>query len=121
MTSQDLILLSKIFKTPTLNSVLKEFNNLSKKERYHVSQIFFELTGNIFSTILEPSINESFLEICKNIEHTIFDRVYSTSQITLSSQNDWRKKVSVLRNIDLFSDLSTYDLVLISENIQEIQ
>lgn len=121
MTSQDLILLSRIFNTTSLDAVLNEFNKLSKKERFHVSQVFFELTGKLFSTILEPSINESFTEICKGIEQTIFDRVYSTSQLTLGKQNDWRKRVSILRNISLFSELSTYDLVQFSENIQEIQ
>jgi len=121
MTEQDLIILSNIFKIPTLNSVMKACNKLSKQERIHISKVFFELTGKIFSTILEPNINESFLEIYENVEQTFFENVYTNSQILLNNKNEWRKKVSILRNISLFSDLSTYDLISISENIQEKQ
>ncbi|MBT4288447.1 MAG: hypothetical protein HOD92_14055 [Deltaproteobacteria bacterium] len=121
MTEQDLILLSNIFKTPTLNWVTKECNKLSKQERLHISKVFFELTGKLFSTILEPNINDSFSEIYENVEQTFFENVYTNSQILLNNKNEWRKKVSILRNISLFSDLSTYDLISISENIQEKQ
>lgn len=119
MTPEQIAKLSEVFNDPDDAAVAKNVNRLSRQEKSEFARVCFELTGKVVSSLLEPTLKETFLNIFRSIGRTFFIRFPESNDKLRYERALWREKLDKLREVFIFADTSDFDLLAIAEYIEE--
>ncbi|MBF0277635.1 MAG: hypothetical protein HQM13_07595 [SAR324 cluster bacterium] len=78
------------------------------------------MTRSLFASALVAPIDETFEAIGGTLEKLIFEKIYAASQRLLEDPVEWQAKLDALREIDLFADTSTFDLMNVAADMEEM-
>ncbi len=120
MTPEDLSAISKIFDDPHPSKIMSKLNDMGREQRKELAENLFEVMKKVYGTLLEPSIRETFLKIHLNMKKMFFKHLFHIDHNLKSDRQAWIPKIKRLRQIDLFSDTSDFDLLNIAENLEEV-
>ena len=120
MTPDDIIKLSEVFGNSSPDIVKRKLSVLTRVERKRLAEICFEMNRKIYSTTLENSIDLTFRKIHNNMKKLFFGQIFHVNQKLRKDPSDCKTKLEALREIKLFSNTSDFDLIAISENLEEV-
>lgn len=110
--------ISEVFSDPNPVAVAKKVNKMTKQEKVIFARSCFELTGKVFGSVLEISINQTFQKIFKSIGKLFFSRFPYVNQKLRDEPDKWVTTINDLRGVKLFRDTSDFDLLTIAENVE---
>ncbi len=121
MTPEQIAKISEVFSDPNPLAVAEEINQLSREEKTDFAKACFELSGKVSSSLLEPTLKETFQKIFQGIGRMFFIRFPQVNNKLRNEYSLWHDKVSKLRDVLIFANTSKFDLLTIAENIIEKQ
>lgn len=86
-----------------------------------LAENLFEIMRRVYGTVLEPSIRETFIKIHSNMKKMFFVQLFRVDQRLKSDHRGWIPKLKRLRQIELFCDISDFDLLNIAESLVEVK
>jgi len=121
MTPEDILLFSDIFKDPNPKATAHKLNSLSQKEKVAFARSCYELVSKLLGSILEKSINVTFQKVFTSVGNLFFAKIPEVNYRIKSDPEKWNGMLNRLRQINLFSGTSDFDLLSIAEHIKEIE
>ncbi|MBU2647126.1 hypothetical protein KKI24_20625 [bacterium] len=119
MTPEQIAKISEIFSDPDPVVVAEKLNQLSRQEKADFAKSSFELTGKVFSSLLEPTIKTTFYKIFQSIGRMFFFRFPYVNEKLRNERTVWQEKIDKLKEVLIFTNTSDFDLLTITENIIE--
>ena len=119
MTSEDITRLATTFGLQDLSSAIEKMRHMTPEEKIALAQECFQLTKSLIAPILVNPIEETFELIEETLENVIFKEIFLANQRLKEEPEVWQKKLNALREINLFEDTSTFDLMKVAVDMEE--
>ncbi len=120
MSPESLLLISKVFQDPDPEAVSTKLSELDREQRKQLSESIFDIQKKVYNTLLEPSIGVTYRKIHSNMMRMFFTQIYHINQNLRSDPKRWKAELKKLRQIDLFTETSDFDLLNVAENIKQV-